>query len=99
MTAEEVRSLSKPFETVMDVTEMEKPMVMASARLVGVPVFSFLPTPFNLARLTKHFAHISKDDNVRLFFHYFLPLPTLSIQLTDVFCPTSSWRFSELTSI
>lgn len=71
MTAKDVIPLSKPFETVMDVLEMDKPLVLSSSKLVGVPALSIVPMPLSIAQLNKHFAHLAKDDKVRICFSQF----------------------------
>lgn len=49
----------------MDVVEMERPLLTASSNLVGLAAFRLIPLPFKIARLTKHFGTLSKDDKVR----------------------------------
>lgn len=65
VTPSEVMKLSKPFETVMDMVEMERPLLTSASHLVGLASFRIIPLPFRIARLSRHYAYLSLDDKVR----------------------------------
>lgn len=56
--------MSKPFETIMDLVEVDRPLLNCSSQMVGLSTLPLIPEPFRIAKLTKHFAQLAADDKV-----------------------------------
>lgn len=60
----ELKQLNKPFETVMDVVEMDRPVLTSASQLVGLTTFRFMPMPLKIGRLVRHYAYLVSDDKM-----------------------------------
>ena len=65
MVPSDITPLNKPFETIMDVVEMESPLVGSASELVGLANLRIIPLPLRIAQVTKHFGKLAADDKVR----------------------------------